>query len=108
MVSQALAAADAAAELDGCGVVALPWLRGIDGAWLAEVAGGAPIVCLDNHYVARRPGRRRAARARGEAPEAAARTRLVGVDGCPQCGENDEVLRAHGLDAAGLVELLRG
>src|SRR5581483_2040363 len=35
----------------GAGLVALPWLRDVDGAWLAEVAGTAQIVCLDNHYV---------------------------------------------------------
>src|SRR5207249_2222301 len=33
------------------GVLALPWLRDIDGAWIAEVASGTPIFCLDNHYV---------------------------------------------------------
>ena len=32
-------------------MVALPWLRDVDGAWLAEVAGDAPIFMLDNHYV---------------------------------------------------------
>ena len=42
------------------------------------------------------------------APEAAARTRLVGVDRVPECGTNDEVLRAHGLDAESTRRALRG
>src|SRR5207244_10946687 len=52
MVVGAWEAADLLAE-DGLefGLVSLPWLRGIDGAWLAEVADGAPIFSLDNHYV---------------------------------------------------------
>ena len=36
-----------------CAVVALPWLNGIDGAWLGELAGDGPVLCLDNHS----PGR---------------------------------------------------
>ena len=44
------------------GVVALPWLRDVDGAWLREVAGGAPL------FVPRQPLRRAAARATPCAP----------------------------------------
>lgn len=103
LVSQAWQACE---ELDGWGLIALPWLRGIDGAWLAEAAAGT-IVCLDNHVL---PGGQGEAvlRALAEAaPEAAARTRLVGVDRVPECGTNDEVLREHGLDAAGLLRRAR-
>ena len=60
--SQAWAAAERLAEQGvDAGVVALPWLRGVDGEWLREVAGGAPVFCIDNHYLERRPGRRGAA-----------------------------------------------
>ena len=103
LVSQAWAACD---ELDGWGLIALPWLRGIDGAWLAEQARGA-IVCLDNHVLPGGQGEAVLGALAAAAPEAAARTRLVGVDRVPECGLNDEVLRAHGLDAAGLVEHVR-
>jgi len=103
LVSQAWAACDA---LDGWGLVALPWLRSIDGAWLAEHAPGA-IVCLDNHVLPGGQGEAVLNAFAASAPEAAARTRLVGVDGIPECGTNDEVLHAHGLDATSLVELLR-
>jgi transketolase len=107
LVSQAWAACRLLGE-DGisAGVIALPWLRGIDGAWLAEAAGER-IVCLDNHVL---PGGQGEAVLRAlteSAPEAAARTTLVGVDGVPACGSNDEVLQAHGLDSASLVERVR-
>jgi transketolase len=102
-VSQAWAACE---DLDDWGLVALPWLRGIDGGWLAEVASGQ-IICLDNHVT---PGGQGAAVLQAfteAAPEAAARTTLVGVDSVPVCGTNDEVLRAHGLDADALVARAR-
>ena len=103
LVSQAWAACE---ELEGWGLVALPWLRGIDGAWLAEHAQGT-IVCLDNHVLPGGQGEAVLGALVAAAPEAAARTRLVGVDRVPECGLNDEVLRAHGLDTAGLVERIR-
>ena len=103
LVSQAWAACD---ELEGWGLIALPWLRGIDGAWLAEHAQGT-IVCLDNHVLPGGQGEAVLSALAADAPEAAARTRLIGVDRVPECGLNDEVLRAHGLDAAGLVERVR-
>lgn len=103
------AAAWRAAELLGgegveAGVVVLPWLRDVDGGWLAEVAGEAAIVCLDNHYVVGGQGDAVLAALAGGAPEAAARVHKIGVTRIPASGGNDEVLRAHGLDAEGIVE----
>jgi transketolase len=103
LVSQAWAACD---ELDDWGLIALPWLRGIDGEWLAETAQGQ-IVCIDNHLL---PGGQGEAALRAIAdavPASSARVSLLGVEGVPQCGTNDEVLRAHGLDRAGLVRRVR-
>jgi transketolase len=96
-----------AAELlaaDGleAGVVALPWLRDLDGAWLADVAGDATIFTLDNHYVSGGQGDAVLAALAADAPEAAARVRKIGVTEIPKSGENNEVLRAHGLDAEGV------
>lgn len=96
LVSQAWAACDL---MDGWGVVALPWLRGVDGGWLSSVAQGR-IVCLDNHVL---DGGQGQAVLAALPPEARSRTTLVGIDRMPVCGTNDEVLRAHGLDAASLV-----
>jgi transketolase len=98
MLSQAYAAAE---RLGDCAVVALPWYRAIDGDWLEQVAPG-PIFTVDNHYLtgglgdgvldalAGRPG--------------AARVHKLGVDRVPVCGSNDEVLRAHRLDADSLAK----
>jgi transketolase len=84
------------------GVVALPWLRDVDGAWVAEAAGDAPIFTLDNHYLAGGQGEAVLAALATQAPEAA-RLHQIGVTEIPKSGENNEVLRAHGLDAAGIV-----
>jgi transketolase len=100
LVSQAFAACD---ELGDWGLIALPWLRDVDGAWLAEHARGA-IVCLDNHVVPGGQGEAVLRALAAQAPAAASCVTLVGIDRVPECGLNDEVLRAHGLDAAGLVD----
>jgi transketolase len=94
LLSQAVAAADRVGDV---AVVSLPWLRDVDGAWLAAVAGDAPLVVLDNHVA--RGGQ-------GDAVRAALPGRAVAiwaVEGVPACGTNDEVLQAHGLDAGSLA-----
>jgi transketolase len=104
LVSQAWRACDL---LNGAwGLIALPWLRRIDGAWLAGIAPGA-ILCVDNHVLSGGQGEAVLRALAAAAPEAAARTRLVGVDGIPQCGTNDEVLRAEGLDGDSLAAAAR-
>jgi transketolase len=103
LVSQAWRACE---ELGDFGLVALPWLRAIDGEWLAGVARGS-IVCLDNHVLSGGQGEAVLAAFSRDAPEAAARTTLIGVDGVPVCGTNDEVLRAHGLDGDSLADRVR-
>jgi transketolase len=89
------------------GVVSLPWLRGADGAWLADLAGDAAIVCLDNHYVSGGQGDAVLAALAAAAPEVAARVTKVGVTEVPKSGENNEVLRAHGLDAESIADRVR-
>ena len=93
--------ASQAYAVESAAVVLLPWLRDIDGGWLADVAAGRRIVVLDNHWV--RGGQGDAVRAAlpGEHVE------VIGIDRVPECGSNDEVLRAHGLDAASLRERLQ-
>jgi transketolase len=103
MVAQAWRAAELL-ERDGVGfgVVALPWLRDVDGAWLAERSPGGPIVTLDNHYVSGGQGEAVLA-AVFELPEVP-RVLRFGVESVPACGTNDEVLRAHRLDAGSVAE----
>jgi transketolase len=104
MVGGAWHAADLLAE-DGLefGVVSLPWLRDVDGAWVADAADGAPIFCLDNHYVVGGQGDAVLAALAADAPEAAVRVTKIGVDEVPRSGENNETLAAHRLDGAGIA-----
>jgi transketolase len=106
LVSQAWAAAELL-ETAGLsvGVTALPWLRNVDPEWLVEVAGGASILTLDNHYLAGGQGEA-IVTAMAAVPGAPSVHRL-GVDRVPVCGRNDEVLAAHGLDAAAITEAVR-
>ncbi|MEJ7818535.1 MAG: transketolase C-terminal domain-containing protein, partial [Thermoleophilaceae bacterium] len=103
MLSQAFAAAQRlTAGGRAVGVVSLPWLRGVDGEWLAQVTGEAPVFCLDNHYVD--GGQGDAVLAALAAAGATNRVHKLGVESVPVCGTNDEVLRAHRLDAESLAE----
>jgi transketolase len=108
MVGGAWHAADRLAE-DGLelGVVSLPWLRDVDGAWLAEVADGAPIVTLDNHYLAGGQGDAVLSALAAAAPEAAARVTRLGVEEVPKSGENNETLHVHRLDGEGIAAQVR-
>ena len=99
LVSQAWAACE---ELGDWGLIALPWLRDVDGQWIAETVPGA-IVCLDNHVLPGGQGEAVLRAVAEAAPEEAGRVSLLGIDRVPACGTNDEVLREHGLDAASLV-----
>jgi transketolase len=108
MVGGAWHAAELLAE-DGLefGIVSLPWLRDVDGAWLAEIADGAPIVCLDNHYVVGGQGDAVLAALAADAPDAAARVTKIGVDEVPRSGENNETLHVHRLDGVGIAARVR-
>jgi transketolase len=110
MVSSAWLAAEAL-ERQGAAratVVALPWLRGIDGPWLAELGADAPILCLDNHYPAGGQGDGVTAALAAAGRPAAGRVRRLAVETVLACGANDEVLRAHRLDPAGVAAAVRG
>ena len=104
LLSQAHAAAGllAGRGLD-CAVLALPWLRDVDGPWLAELAAGAPVFCLDNHYASGGQGDAVAAALAAQDAVPVGPVRRLAVDRVPECGTNDEVLHAHGLDAAGIA-----
>jgi transketolase len=97
LLSQAWVAAEEAGDV---AVIALPWLRDVDGAWLAEVTGGAPVLVLDNHVA--RGGQGDAVRAALDRP-----VEGIAVEDIPACGANEEVLRHHGLDAASIAARLR-
>jgi transketolase len=107
LLSEAYRASALLRERHGLGlrVVNLPWLNLVDGDWLAAEVGDTPrIFTLDDHYVSGGQGELVAATLAelGLAPGRA--VRRFGVRGIPACGQNDEVLRAHRLDATSLAE----
>jgi transketolase len=106
MLAQAWAAIAGLAD-DGLdvGLIALPWLKDVDGAWLAEHCEGT-VFTLDNHYLEGGQGDAvlSALQAGAEAPP---RVVKLGVDRVPVCGTNAEVLREHGVDAEGVRVAIR-
>jgi transketolase len=86
-------------------LVELPWLTDLDDDWLQRTLAHAhDLVVLDDHHVAGGLGERLGGRlaARGMR----ARCHILGIEGFPECGTPDEVLRAHGLDRTSLRDRL--
>ena len=85
-------------------VINLPWLNHVDTAWLREtVQGHRWVFTLDDHYVAGGQGRMLAAHIAQLSWMIPPQIHHFGVREIPHCGQHDEVLRAHGLDAASLA-----
>jgi transketolase len=102
MLRQAMLASEALAQRAvSLQVIALPWLNQLDVEWLLEqLRDQRWLFTLDDHFVQGGQGdmiwsalARAAANVRGE---------RYGVEGLPACGQNDEVLRHHQLDAPSL------
>lgn len=88
-------------------LINLPWLNRVDAAWLREeVRGCRWLFTLDDHYVAGGQGQLIAAELAGLALMQPPQIHHFGVREIPQCGQHDEVLRAHGLDAVSLAEVI--
>lgn len=85
-------------------VVNLPWLNYVDLDWLQQmVQGYRRIFTLDNHYLIGGQGERIASGLAQFAVTQSLRVKQFGVLEIPKCGQNDEVLRAHRLDAESLA-----
>jgi transketolase len=111
LLPQAHAAAATLRSEHGIGlrVVNLPWLNRVDDAWLREVLGERRhVFTLDNHYVLGGQGQFLAARIAGFDLDSRPQVHTLGVTDIPVSGQNDEVLRAHGLDSAALVDAVQG
>ena len=88
----------------GLKVVNLPWLNTIDADWLAETVGSHDAVfTLDDHYLIGGQGDMILSQLSQLALESHPKARKLGVDRIPECGSNDDVLHAHGLDAEGIA-----
>ncbi|WP_029214909.1 transketolase C-terminal domain-containing protein [Kallotenue papyrolyticum] len=106
MLAQAVYAARQLAE-EGIGlkVINLPWLNRVDLEWLqATLAGYRQVFTLDNHYINGGQGQFLASHIAQLKLADPPRVHQFGLQDIPVCGTNDEVLRAHRLDAQSLSE----
>jgi transketolase len=93
----------------GLKVVNLPWLNRVDGDWLREtIEGYEHLFTLDNHYLIGGQGEFLLSQLTQLQLRRPPRAYQLGVTSVPACGTNDEVLRAHGLDADSLCEIIAG
>ncbi len=107
MLSEAWKAAALLRERKDIGlrIVNLPWLNLVDDDWLEEALSGINLVfALDDHYVEGGQGQMLASRIAELGLTDSMTVRRFGVRDIPACGQNDEVLRAHRLDAESLAE----
>lgn len=86
-------------------VVNLPWLNRVDTDWLRAAVAGVPwVFTLDNHYIVGGQGDMLLREVLQFNLDRPVRARRLGVTDIPVCGSNDEVLRAHRLDAESLCQ----
>ena len=107
MLSQAYLAAERLRERMGIhlAVVNLPWLNVVDDEWLAGVLARVDqVFTLDDHYVDGGQGQLIASRIAQLGLSHPVIVRQFGIREIPACGQNDEVLRAHRLDAESLAD----
>ena len=105
MLAQACLAAASLSSTHGISVkvINLPWLNRVDRAWLSEIAWDVPwLFTLDNHYLTGGQGEQVLAALAELGLANPPRAHRMGVEEIPVSGGNDEVLRAHGLDADGI------
>ncbi|VAX23737.1 Transketolase, N-terminal section [hydrothermal vent metagenome] len=89
----------------GVKVINLPWLNQVDAGWLQEISEPYKvIVTIDNHHI--EGGQGRFIRSELAAIAFAENKKIVslGIDVIAKCGGNNEVLKAHGLDFASIVD----
>ena len=107
LLAEACKAAEILAHEHGVSlrVVNLPWLNRLDEGWLRSAVDGMNwLFTLDNHYVAGGQGQMITSALARMGQGDLRMIEQLGVTDIPRCGRNDEVLRAHGLDAASLVK----
>lgn len=85
-------------------VVNLPWLNYLDEEWLqATIQGCRAIFTLDNHYLIGGQGDRIASYLVQMGLSSTIKFKKFGLATIPQCGQNQEVLVAHRLDAESIA-----
>jgi transketolase len=102
MLSQAVKAAELLKKEHSLGlrVINLPWLNHVDADWLhCSVEGVKYIFTLDDHFVKGGQGEMLACKLAEMNDIEAYYLHRFGMREIPECGLNEEVLQAHGLDA---------
>jgi transketolase len=86
-------------------VINFPWLNRFDREWLRSAVAGMPwVFTLDNHYSIGGQGSMLLRELAETDDLDHFRARSFGVTKIPVCGTNEEVLRAHQLDAESLAQ----
>lgn len=109
MLSQAFMAAESLESSTGIRlkVVNLPWLNTVDSEWLKSIVSGVNhLFTLDNHYLSGGQGEIIASVVAQNAYTSNLKVTRFGLTEIPKCGTNDEVLKAHGLDAQSLAAVI--
>jgi transketolase len=107
LLTEALRAAD---ELEKSGVLVsvinFPWLNYVDVKWLEILIGSYNyplVVTLDDHFTIGGMGRMLGSAIAGMSEPRRPKVVTLGIDRIPECGQNDEVIWAHNLDANSIV-----
>lgn len=86
-------------------VINLPWLNYIDKDWLIQEVGEFNnVFSLDNHYLIGGQGDRIAEHFAAEQFLSGKNLHRIGLRDIPVCGNNNEVMNAHGFNAESLVD----
>ncbi|MBU1179236.1 transketolase [Patescibacteria group bacterium] len=84
-------------------LINFPWLNNINSEWLKKLLSYAMIITLDNHYIAQGQGEMIAG-ALAKNFKNHPKIISLGVKEIPACGQNDEVLKHHSLDAESIAK----
>lgn len=88
-------------------VVNMPWLNTVDIEWLRQTLGSTRrVVFVDDHFVHGGQGQFLAAQLASIDLDGL-RSLCLGVADIPRCGDNEDVLKAHGLDACSMAAAIR-
>ena len=87
----------------GVQLINLPWLNNIDLNWLkSQTDGFNKIITIDDHYIIGGQGDMILSAISSLNNNHPVHCLKIGVESVPECGTNDEVLAAHGLDSNSL------
>lgn len=106
MLAQAYKAAELLKESGfGLTVINMPWLNRVDENWLVDnLKGHKLLITLDNHFLKGGQGEFLASAVASAGLTNIEAVLKLGLTDIPKCGQNDEVLKAHRLDAESIAE----